>query len=41
MEKGQIWTVIGISLIVAVIASIGTAYITGNIIAVDPLGKAT
>ncbi len=41
MEKSQIWTIVGISLIVAVVASVGMVYITGNIIAVDPIGKRT
>ncbi len=38
MEKSQIWTIVGISLIVAVIASFGTAYITGNVITVSKYG---
>lgn len=39
MEKGQIWTIIGIALIVSIVASIGTLVITGNTIKV--LGTTT
>jgi hypothetical protein len=41
MKKGQIWTIVGISLVVAVIASVATASITGNVIKLnqDRFGK--
>jgi|SRR3989344_1884237 len=41
MNKSQIWTIVGISLVVAVIASIATASITGNVIKInqDRYGK--
>src|SRR3989338_7112976 len=32
MEKGQLWTIVGVALVVAVVASIATASITGNVI---------
>lgn len=32
MEKGQLWTIVGVALVVAVVASIVTASITGNVI---------
>ena len=32
MEKGQLWTIIAVSLVVAVVTSIATASITGNVI---------
>jgi hypothetical protein len=34
MEKGQLWTIVGVALVVAVVASIATAFITGNVISV-------
>jgi hypothetical protein len=39
MEKGQLWTIVGVALVVAVVASIATASITGNVINVAK-GKA-
>jgi len=41
MEKGQLWTIVGVALVVAVIASVATASITGNVIKLnqDRYGK--
>ena len=41
MEKGQLWTIVGVALVVAVVASIATASITGNVIKLnqDRYGK--
>ncbi|MBX4196057.1 hypothetical protein KW805_00520 [Candidatus Pacearchaeota archaeon] len=38
-EKNGLWTVVLVSLIVAVLATLVTAKLTGNIIKVDPIGK--
>ncbi|MEM3113253.1 MAG: hypothetical protein QXI33_02405 [Candidatus Pacearchaeota archaeon] len=41
MEKSQIWTIVGVSLVVAIITSVATASITGNVIRLnqDRFGK--
>ena len=41
MEKGQIWTVVLVSLVVAVIASVATSSITANTIRVAAAGNVT
>lgn len=39
MEKSQIWTIVGISLVVAVIASVATVSITGRAVNVPVFSK--
>jgi cell division protein ZapA (FtsZ GTPase activity inhibitor) len=36
MEKNQLWSIIGVAFVVAVLASITTVYVTGNVIHVLP-----